>query len=373
VNEILRSLLDLPLQASSFARDVDTLHYFIILSTLGGSFIVFLAALYFVVRYRRRPGDQLTPKIKVPLLVEVSWITFLLALFVTWWVIGYRLYIRMRSPPPDAIDVYVTAKQWMWKFSYPNGKSTISVLTVPVGRAVRLNMTSRDVIHSFSVPDFRVRQDVLPGRYTIAWFRAVQTGTFQVLCAEFCGVSHSNMWGSVVVLSAEDYEKWLDGQMPNAERRGEELDAAEREASLEVTREPPLIRGLRAASGRTMVEQGRDAAVRHGCFACHTITGEKHLGPTWAGLYGKEEILADGSRVLADEAYLTESMMDPKAKIVAGYPPIMPTFQGVLTAPEVAGLVELIKSLRHGEARGGVFPARPLENYEAPAEKGAPR
>jgi cytochrome c oxidase subunit 2 len=365
MNELLREVLDLPLQASTFARDIDTLHFFIILTTLAGSSIVGLATVYFVIRYRRRPGDGLTPRIRISPIVEAVWISVLLVLFTLWWVIGYRQYIRIYSPPRDAIDVYVTAKQWMWQFSYPNGKSSIAVLTVPAGRAVRLNMTSRDVIHSFSVPAFRIKADVIPGRYRGVWFEAITPGTYQVLCAEFCGVSHSTMWADVVVLNAEDYESWLNGDQPIAERRGEQINSAQREASKQLKNESWTPFGARGGEATSMTDYGRDAAVRHGCFACHTVTGEQHIGPTWLGLYGRWVTLSDGSRVLADDAYLTESMMDPKAKIVRGYQPLMPTFQGLLTPPETAGLVEFIKSLRAGETDGN-FPARPLENLRAP-------
>jgi cytochrome c oxidase subunit 2 len=322
MNEFMRQLLALPPQASTLAPAVDYLHYFVIGVTMLGAVLTFLVALIFVVRYRRK-RDELTPPIKISVWVEASWIGALLVLFCLWWVLGYRLFIQMTTPPPDSMEVYVTAKQWMWKFAYPNGKRAINVLTVPVNRPVRLTMTSRDVIHSFSVPAFRLKMDVVPGTYTTTWFQAVQTGSFQILCAEYCGVSHSNMWARVDVLSAEDYERWLDAQ--------------------------------REDGTDDMYVQGREVAVRHGCVACHTFDGRRHLGPSFGGLYGREVRFSDGTTRLADAAYLTESMMDPRAQVVEGFAPIMPTYHGLLSAGETAALVELIRSLSDVE-RGGTFP-----------------
>jgi cytochrome c oxidase subunit 2 len=363
MNAFMRRILDLPDQASSFALDVDQLHYFIIIATLLGSAVFGLAAVYFAVRYRRGANVAPVAKIKASPLVEAAWITFLLTLFIAWWLMGYRLYVHMQTPPKDAMEVYVIGKQWMWKFAYPDGRSSISVLTVPVHRPVRLNMTSRDVIHSFSVPAFRIKQDVLPGRYTTTWFEAIKPGTYQILCAEYCGVSHSRMWGRVVVLSAADFEAWQDGQLPAPEESADALAAAERTETLA----PPLMRGLATGATPSMIELGRRVAVKHGCFACHTIDGRRHIGPTWLGLYDKIVQLEDGAEVRADASYLTESMMDPRAKVVRSFDPVMPTFQGLLTAAEVGALIEFIKSLKTGEPKG-VFPGRPLDNLRAPPD-----
>jgi cytochrome c oxidase subunit 2 len=352
MNEFLRRLLALPEQASTVARDVDGLHYFVILVTLGGSALVGLAALYFLIRYRRRPGDGLTPHVETPVWLEVTWVTILLGLFVTWWLIGYRIYLRIQTPPPGSMDVFVTAQQWMWKFSYPNGNSSISTLVVPIDRPVRLNMTSRDVIHSFSVPDFRIKQDVLPGRYTVIWFEAKKPGVHQILCAEYCGVSHSNMWGSVVVLSGQDYETWLEGGEPDALGAGSRLTAAERPEG-RIFGRAPLERGIAAGENRALPLIGREVAVRHACLACHTLDGRRHIGPTFLGLYRSVVPLEGGQSVIADEAYLTESMMEPNLKIVRGFLPQMPSYQGRLSGPEAGALVELIKSLAGGEPVGG--------------------
>jgi cytochrome c oxidase subunit 2 len=212
------------------------------------------------------------------------------------------------------MPVYVSAKQWMWEFAYPDGRSSLDVLTVPVGRPVKLVMTSRDVIHSFYVPAFRMKQDVVPGRYYTAWFQATMPGTFAIRCAEYCGLNHSAMLGQVRVLAADDYRRWLESPMP-----GESHDLA--------------AEGLKVAS-------------RRGCLGCHTIDGQPHIGPSFAGLYGGQVKLQSGATVTADDGYLTRSMMEPQADIVAGYPPVMPVYRGILEEPEVAALVELIVSLR---------------------------
>ncbi|MGC4123213.1 MAG: cytochrome c oxidase subunit II [Myxococcales bacterium] len=331
MNELLRRLLFLPDQASTASLRVDHLHYFVILVTFAASFFIFFASLYWLVRWRRRPGQTLTPRFEPPRWAKLFIIGGPLSLFLLWFGLGFRDYVWMRSPPAGAMDVYVTGKQWMWKFSYPDGPSAIETLTVPLGRPVRLLLTSRDVIHSFFVPAFRIKQDALPGRFTDAWFEARQTGRFQVLCAEFCGSGHSLMRAEVVVLPAAEYDAWLAAQ-----RRG----LASKQDS-----------GATPARTASIVEQGRLAAERHECLKCHTVDGTAHIGPTWQDLYRKTERIADGSEVLADEGYLTESMMDPLAKVVAGYDAVMPTYQGQLTAPEAAAIVEYIKSLKTARLR----------------------
>jgi cytochrome c oxidase subunit 2 len=307
-----RSLFFLPPGASSYADGVDGLHLFVIATTLLGSFVVALLALVFVVRYARRSGQTSTPEVRASGKLEATLVLGTLALFLGWWVIGCRQYIAMRRVPPGADTVYVVAKQWTWKFTHPDGRLENDVLTLPVGRPVVLVMISRDVIHSLFIPAMRVKQDVLPGRYVTLSFTPVRVGRYPLFCAEYCGLSHSGMLGEVRVLDAAEYRSWLDG-----------------------ARSPALA------------ELGREAAVRYGCLACHTVDGQPHLGPTWSGLYGSEVTLADGTRRLADPAYLTESMMDPEANIVAGYRPIMPTYLGSLGPAETAAIVEYIHSLQH--------------------------
>jgi cytochrome c oxidase subunit 2 len=202
----------------------------------------------------------------------------------------------------------------------------MDVLTVPAHRRIKLVMGSRDVIHSFYVPAFRMKHDVVPGRYYTAWFEATMTGRFPIECAEYCGVTHSRMLGTVEVLSPEDYRRWLET------RPSRTVDG---------------VGGADIAGEPSLAEEGRDVAARRGCFSCHTIDGQPHIGPTWAGLYDSTVLLNNGTRVLADEAYLTRSMMEPSDEIVAGFKPVMPTYRGILEQPEVAALVEFIKANQH--------------------------
>ena len=309
MNELLRRALMLPPQASSFARHLDYLHYTVIGAAFVVCFLAFLLLFYFAIRFRERPGKK--PKGRLPHIVEIGLAGFTLTCFLVWWVVGFSQYKEMREPPANAMHVYVVAKQWMWQFVYPNGAAAEDDLRIPVGEPVELTMTSRDVIHSFYVPAFRVKQDVLPGRMTTVWFTATQPGTFDLDCAEYCGAGHSRMLGHVIAMPPGDYAAWLSGH--------EATDLA---------------------------ATGEKLAGDYGCLRCHTVDGTPHVGPTWKGLYGSRVPLADGTTVLANEAYLTESMMDPPAKLHAGYPPVMPTFLGRLSGPEAAAIVEYIRTLR---------------------------
>jgi cytochrome c oxidase subunit 2 len=319
--DVVRRLLFLPPEGSTFASEVDALHATVIGITMIGAVAVAAVALYWIVRYAQRTPRELTPRIQAPLTVEIGMASLTLALFLAFWAVGFRQYVSLQDPPADAMTVYVSAKQWMWKFQYANGRATNDVLVVPAGRAVRLVMTSRDVIHSFYVPAFRAKQDVVPGRTTLLWFRADAAGRYPIRCAEYCGMNHSAMHGEVTVLGPEDYARWLDGDAPGTE------------------------------SPRDLATVGRDVAARHECLACHTLTGERHVGPTFSRLYDSEVTLADGRRVKADEAYLTRSMMEPGVEIVAGYPNLMPPgYRTSLSQPDVGALVEFIRSLRDGPA-----------------------
>ncbi|HEX3772983.1 MAG TPA: cytochrome c oxidase subunit II [Polyangiaceae bacterium] len=312
--ELFRAAFRLPRGASAFADRVDWLHFFVISVTVVGVFVLSTIALYFVVRYRQQPTDESTPALHASGAREGMIITGTLSLFVLWWVIGYRQYLTLYTPPPGASSVYVVAKQWMWKFSYPSGNVSNNVLSVEVGRPVELIMTSRDVIHSFFVPALRAKQDVLPGRYVTLSFTPKLVGTFPIYCAEYCGINHSRMLGEVHVLGSEQYQRYLAD----------------------------------AAASRSLAQIGRDAALKRGCFSCHTVDGQRHIGPSWSRLFGSSVALTDGQHITADAAYLTESMMDPAARVVAGYSPVMPTYLGTLDAAETAAIVEYIRSLQDG-------------------------
>jgi cytochrome c oxidase subunit 2 len=258
-----------------------------------------------------------------------------MVIFLLWFAIGYRDYVHMTTPPADSMDVYVMAKQWMWKFAYPEGPNGVNVLHVPANRPIRLLLTSRDVIHSFYVPAFRVKKDALPGRYTETWFEATTPGRYQVLCAEMCGTGHSIMRAEVVVLAADEFDRWFQ---ESRQGRGQQHDGAKSELE---PRQPEA----------TMVEMGQRLAQSAGCMKCHTINGEAHIGPTWLDMYLRKEPLEDGTTVIADEGYITQSMMDPSYKQVKGYKLVMPSFRGRLSGPESAAIVEYIKSLRSDRAQ----------------------
>ncbi len=299
-----------PEQASTLARDVDHLTFFLVgMSTF---FTVLIAAmiLVFAVRYRRRTADQVGSSFDESSLLEVTWtvIPLLIVLFTFAW--GARIYFRLYRPPADAVQYYVTGKQWMWKTQHPTGQREINELHVPVGQSTKLLMTSEDVIHSFYIPAFRTKADVVPGRYTSLWFNATKPGRYHLFCAEYCGAEHSRMIGTIVVQEPDDYQKWL--------------------ASVPVPQAPAV--------------QGQQLFAQLQCATCHRDAPDA-AGPALAGLFGSEVRLADGRRVPADEHYVRESILSPGTKVVAGYQPVMPSFQGQLSEEGVLALIDYIKSL----------------------------
>jgi cytochrome c oxidase subunit 2 len=328
LNELMRQMLFLPEQASTFAKKVDFLHYFVIVVTMVSSALVGLLAVAFFFKYRETKRLASTPIVTPSGKFEVVIISVPLIFFLAWVVIGFKDYLWYTSTPKGATDVYVTAKKWMWHFAYPDGPNGNAVLTVPANRPVRLLMTSRDVIHSFYVPEFRIKQDVIPGRYTETWFEATKPGRYRIFCTEMCGTWHSQMIGYVVVLPPAEFDNWMvrqkDGLVGKVDTSG--TDA-------------PDFRG-------DLVNYGRKVAGVQGCLKCHSIDGSQHIGPTWVDLYKRPTVLDNGQTIVADEGYLTDSMMDPYVKIVKGYAKVMPSYRGKLSAPEAAALVEFIKSLR---------------------------
>ena len=297
-----------PEQASTMAKRVDALYGFLV--SVSGFFAVLIAVLVvtFAIRYRRRsPGDRPAP-IHGSLRLELLWtvIPFGLAMVMFSW--GASVYVSMARPPDDALTVFVVGKQWMWKLQHVEGRREINELHVPVGRAVRLTMTSEDVIHSFFVPAFRIKQDVIPGRYTTAWFEATKPGTYHLFCAEYCGTQHSGMIGQVVVMEPAEYQAWLSGGAPT---------------------------GSMASKGAALFEQ-------LGCITCHRGDSGGR-GPQLAGVFGKPVRLQTGESVVADESYLRESILNPQAKVVAGFQPIMPTFKGLVSEEGIMQLIAYIK------------------------------
>jgi cytochrome c oxidase subunit 2 len=303
---------------------------------------VALVAIAFFWKYRRRRENQSTPHISPTAGFEVLAISVPLAFFLLWFAIGFRDFVKVSSPPPDAMDVYVMGKQWMWKFAYPEGPNSIGVLHVPANRPVRLLVTSRDVIHSIFVPAFRIKIDALPGRYTEIWFTATKTGRYQILCTEYCGAQHSKMWGEVVVMAPEAFDEWLKDQQRGLVSRQDVL--------ADETGQITTLQG-------SLAQWGKQVAVAQGCLRCHNVDSrEPATGPSWVDLYQQPTKLTDGREIIADEAYLTESMMEPTVKVVAGYQPLMPNYQGKLSGADAAAIVEFIKSLRSDrteQATGG--------------------
>jgi cytochrome c oxidase subunit II len=350
MNELMRRLLFLPEQASEYAQEVDQLHFFIITTTMIAATGVFATAIFFFLRWRRRSDSDVTPHVEPKAIHEAIFIGLPLALFLLWFGIGYPYFVRLSLPPKDAMDVFVQGKKWMWKFAYPGGPNAVDTLRVPAGRPVRLLITSRDVIHSFFVPALRVKADALPGRYTQTWFNATKTGRYEIFCAEYCGMGHSAMLGELVVMPPAEWDQWITEQ-----RRGGQAVAQD-----------SLPTGENVLLASNVVKEGERVATEQGCMKCHSVDGSRHIGPTWVDLYLRQEKLKDGRTVVADETYLTRSMMDPGAEIVAGFQNVMPTYQGKLSPPEVAAVVEYIKSLktsavRSGPSAGPVYESKPRQ------------
>jgi cytochrome c oxidase subunit 2 len=301
-----------PEQASTVAEQVDALYYFLVGVSLFFASLIFLLVISFAIKYRRRSEAEQPQPIEGSLRLELFWtiIPLGIAMVVFGW--GANVYFTLATPPSAVLEIQVVAKQWMWKFQHPQGQREINELHVPMGRPVKLIMASEDVIHSFYVPAFRTKMDVVPGRYTTTWFEATRPGVYHLFCAEYCGTVHSGMIGRVVVLEPVRYEQWLSGPMQE----------------------------LPAMAGERLFQQ-------LGCNTCHRdATGQ---GPSLAKVFGKPVSLRSGEIVIADEEYLRESILNPRAKIVAGYPPIMPTFQGQVTEEELLQLIHYIKSLNKEE------------------------
>ena len=297
-----------PPQASSGAANVDALYVFLLLLSSFVCLAIFGLIVVFAVKYRRRPGVA-AEQIEGSTALELTWsiIPFFIFLFIFAW--GAVIYFQERTPPRGATEVYVVAKQWMWKLQHEEGQREINELHVPVGRDVKLVMTSQDVIHSFYIPAFRIKQDVLPGRYTTAWFHAIKPGTYHLFCAEYCGTSHSGMTGEIVVMEPADYQAWLSG--------GPAV---------------PL-----AVSGQKLFSE-------MGCSTCHR-SDVQGRGPNLVGLFGKPVALEDGRTLTVDENYLRQCILNSRGQTVKGFPPIMPVFQGLLSEEQVNALVAYIKSL----------------------------
>lgn len=307
----------LPPAKSTLAEQTDTLFWFVHLSSLALTIGLLAVIVYFVYKYRRKSEDEVTPLITHNNQLEVTWsvIPLVLVIIVFGW--GYKVYLDQRVIPDDAYEVNVTAQKWLWQFSYENGARTTGELHVPAGRPVKLVMSSNDVIHSFFVPDYRIKQDVVPGRYTEAWFNAPETGESIVFCTEYCGTAHSDMTAQVIVHEQEEFEQWL------ADNTG----------------------GGSKPEDLSQAEWGEQLSQTYACATCHSTDGSEMTGPTWQGIFDHEVQLSDGSTVTADENYIRESILEPNAKVVQGFPAVMNTYQGQLNDEQINAIIEYIKTL----------------------------
>jgi cytochrome c oxidase subunit 2 len=303
-----------PEQASTIAQGIDELYYFLTAITLFFTFIIFATIFYFAILYRRRAGAQAAQQIEGSLPLEIFWSAVPLVLVVVTFIWSSSLFIKNSRPPEASTEVFVIGKQWMWQLQHPEGVREINELHVPVGKPIKLTMTSEDVIHDFFIPAFRVKKDVVPGKYTSLWFEATKTGNYHLFCAQYCGVSHALMIGKVIVMEPQDYERWLSGSRKES----------------------------------TMALSGAQLYDRYACVTCHG-TGK---GPAFNDFYLSQVQLKDGTTVTADEAYIRESILYPSAKIRAGYDPIMPTFKGQLSEEQLLQLIAYIRSLGPAERKG---------------------
>jgi cytochrome c oxidase subunit 2 len=316
-----------PEQASTTALEVDKLLYYLVTICGAVGLLVAFLLFYFAIRYRRRPGTIGTPEKTEPSrALEWFWTFTPLAIFMFTFVWGAEVYVNAYRPPDDVTRIYGIGKQWMWKFQHPEGQREINRLHVPRGRPVQVLLISEDVIHSFFVPAFRVHMDVLPNRYTSVWFEATKVGTYHLFCSQYCGTNHAGMIGEVEVMEPADFDRWLQ-----------------------------------ASAEGSMALQGRKVLLKYRCLSCHSADAGARA-PVLEGLYGKRIQLSDGRLVTADDAYLRESVLEPSARIAAGWQNIMPTFRGQITETELMELVEYFKSLQPGET------PRRVDDYPPPAD-----
>jgi cytochrome c oxidase subunit 2 len=301
----------LPAEKSTLAPGIDALFYFCYWISIFFFLLILALLVGFLVKYRRRPGHEAQETIHHSTPLELVWSVIPLILMIAIFVMGFRGFLDLHTPPDNCYEIQANGQKWSWTFTYPNGYSD-SELHAPVDVPVRLTLSSQDVIHSLYVPDFRIKRDVVPGRYTIAWFQATESGESPLYCAEYCGTGHSEMNTKVVI--HEPGEKWLE------------------KASDFIKTMPPE-------------EAGKLVYQKRGCAQCHSIDGSPGIAPTFKGLFGKQEHLQSGTRTV-DENYVRESILQPTAEVVVGFDPVMPTFQGRIKDPEIEVLITYLKTLK---------------------------
>jgi cytochrome c oxidase subunit 2 len=308
-----------PQQASAQAGQVDAIYFFMVAVTAFFSILIATLVVVFAIKYRRRHRDEVGQAIHGSLALELLWTIIPFFIVMVMFVWGAKVFFDLYRPPAGAMEVYVVGKQWMWKVQHMDGQREINELHVPVGRPVKLIMGSEDVLHSYFIPDFRVKADVIPGRYNVMWFTATKSGTYHLFCAEYCGTRHSGMVGSIVAMEPKAFQAWLSG----------------------------------GGASETPVAAGERLFQNLACNTCH-MTGTQGRGPMLTNVFGQPVQLQDGSTVIADEAYIRESIVNPQAKVVAGYQPIMPTFQGLVSEEQLLQLISYVRSLsQQGAAPAG--------------------
>lgn len=314
-----------PESASTVSGKVDALYFYLSGVTAFFTLLISGVLIFFVIKYRRRMPNEIPRPVAGSHKLETIWsvIPFMIAMSMFAW--GAQIYFQNSRPPKNANEIYVVGKQWMWKIQHSTGQREINELHVPVGRKIRLIMTSEDTIHDFFIPAFRIKADVLPGRYTTQWFEATKPGTYHLFCAEYCGMNHSGMIGSVIVMQPTEFDNWLSGN----------------------------------ASQQSPAVAGQQLFQSLGCVSCHGANGEGGRGPALAGLFGRKVFLTNNQTVTADEAYIRESIENPQAKIVSGFNPIMPTFQGQVTPEQLIQIISFIKSLQISNPQSATAPAVP--------------
>jgi cytochrome c oxidase subunit 2 len=305
--------------ASRTTGQVDALFLFITVVCLFFFLLVEGLLIYFAVKYRRRKGEEAaeTPDIRSHLLLETVWVLIPSLVVVAFFYYGYIVFRDIRAPVPGATDIHAVGRQFLFEFRYPDGRSSINELRVPAGKPVKLILSADDVLHSFFVPAYRLKQDMVPGQYTTLYLHPDKAGEYEILCAEYCGVGHSTMRARMVVMEPAEYAKWREGKT--------------------------------VAAAGSLADQGKELVSRSGCLGCHAMEGKEKIGPNFGGIFGRKTLLEDGTSVTADEEYLRESIYDPKAKIVKGYPAVMPTYKGTLSSGDLTAIIAYLKSLS-GEA-----------------------
>ena len=305
-----------PQQASEQAAQVDALYFFLLAVTGFFAALIAILVAVFATRFHRRHDDEIGEAIHGSLALELLWTIIPLGITMVMFVWGAQVFFHMTRAPKGAMEIYVVGKQWMWKVQHMDGAREINELHVPVGRPVKLIMGSEDVIHSFFIPSFRVKADVVPGRYNSLWFTATQPGRYHIFCTQYCGTKHSGMIGWVTAMTPADYQTWLSG----------------------------------GSSGGTMAEAGAKLFTDLACITCHVENGQGR-GPVLKGMYGKQVLLTGLPATTFDDAYIRESILNPHAKVVAGFQPIMPTFQGLVTEEQLLQLIAYVKSLGENPAK----------------------